>query len=82
VLDAYWAFVDHDAPNKAAIRSGEYFVFDRGDKIDYNHLTGDGHRRIADLALRTGFCTSSSGKDRSARRVPPKAEPARSEDSG
>jgi hypothetical protein len=58
VLDALDAFVDPAAPaaSRAANPLGVYFVYDRGDKIDWNHPTRAGHRRIADLVLERGFC--------------------------
>ncbi len=58
VLDARAAFLDTDAPDEGRERNpvGEYFVHDRGDKIDWNHPTRAGHRRIADAALAAGFC--------------------------
>jgi len=55
-LDAYGAFVEPTLEARKDIRTGEFFVFNRGDKIDYNHPTREGHRRIADYALRKDFC--------------------------
>jgi hypothetical protein len=57
-LDARAAFLDPDDPEtgRAANELGRYFVHDRGDKIDWNHPTRAGHRRIAELVLERGFC--------------------------
>jgi hypothetical protein len=58
VLDGLDAFVDPAAPaaSREANPLGVYFVYDRGDKIDWNHPTREGHRRLAQLVLARGFC--------------------------
>ncbi|MEN8159101.1 MAG: hypothetical protein ABFS41_03405 [Myxococcota bacterium] len=49
VVDAYWAFVDpaDEAGSRAANGLGEYFVYDEGDKLDWNHPNRAGDARIA-----------------------------------
>lgn len=49
VFDAYHAFVDDRDPegSRARNRLGEYFVYDKGDKLDWNHPNRAGHRAIA-----------------------------------
>lgn len=48
VIDAYHAF---DTVREGA-KVGEYFVYDKGDKIDWNHPNRAGHRLIADYLIR------------------------------
>lgn len=50
VIDLLPAFIDpvDPASSRAENGVGEYFVFDRGDKLDWNHPNRAGHRRIAD----------------------------------
>ena len=47
--DAYWAFVDpgHEAASRRENRIGQYFVYDAGDKLDWNHPNRAGHARLA-----------------------------------
>jgi hypothetical protein len=56
VTDAYLAFVDEDATSQSRKSNpiGEYFVYDKGDKLDWNHPTRIGHRKIADLMVAGG----------------------------
>ncbi len=56
--DARSAFLDLAAPEIGRRENalGTYFVYDRGDKIDWNHPTRAGHQRIAEWLLREGFC--------------------------
>lgn len=57
VADARAAFLGPDpAASRAANPLGRFFVYDRGDKIDWNHPTRAGHRRVAEWLLDTGFC--------------------------
>src|SRR5438876_6006570 len=53
-LDAYWAFVDAAEVDASRRRNavGQYFVYDRGDKLDWNHPNREGHRRIAEFIER------------------------------
>ena len=55
-VDAYWAFVDpaDEARSRAENGVGEYFVYDRGDKLDWNHPNRAGHARIAAYLTRQG----------------------------
>lgn len=48
-VDAYWAFVDpaHEAESRGANGVGEYFVYNRGDKLDWNHPNREGCAKIA-----------------------------------
>jgi len=57
VLDGRLAFGTRDRNGL-----GEFFVYDRGDKIDWNHPTRAGHRRLADLMLAEGFCGAAAGR--------------------
>jgi lysophospholipase L1-like esterase len=52
-LDLMDAFVDPEAPgrSRAEIGVGEFFVYDKGDKLDWNHPNRDGHRRIAEFLI-------------------------------
>lgn len=50
-VDVYYAF--DGRREKAAV--GEYFVYDKGDKIDWNHPNRAGHRLIADYLIREHF---------------------------
>lgn len=53
-IDAYTAFVAPDAVEASRARNGlgEYFVYDKGDKLDWNHPNRAGHRKIADYLVR------------------------------
>jgi hypothetical protein len=53
-VDAYWAFVDpaDEAGSRHANGVGEYFVYNRGDKLDWNHPNREGCRRIAEYLAR------------------------------
>jgi lysophospholipase L1-like esterase len=52
--DAYEAFVDRGALKKARSGNGlgEYFVYNKGDKLDWNHPNRSGHRAIAEWLIR------------------------------
>ena len=57
--DALDAFVDTSSEerfeaSRAANGLGEFFVYNRGDKLDWNHPTRAGHQKIADLMIRRG----------------------------
>ena len=56
-FDAYYAFVDpdHVAEARAANGLGQYFVYDRGDKLDWNHPNRAGHRAIANYLASQGI---------------------------
>ena len=51
VWDAYFAFVPQDGTNTTDAREenavGEFFVYDKGDTLDWNHPNREGHRKIA-----------------------------------
>jgi hypothetical protein len=53
VFDAYDAFVDAADPDGSRARNGvgQYFVYDKGDKLDWNHPNRAGHRAIADYLI-------------------------------
>ncbi len=53
IYNAYGAFIhqDEEKRDKAKIRVGEYFVYNRGDKMDWNHPTGKGHKKIANYLV-------------------------------
>jgi hypothetical protein len=50
------AFVDRDAPeaSRAACDVGECFVYNRGDRLDWNHPNRKGHRLMAEYLIREG----------------------------
>jgi hypothetical protein len=52
-LDAYYAFVSagESGPNREDNRLGEYFVYNRGGRLDWNHPNRNGHKRIAEYIL-------------------------------
>ncbi len=54
VIDARAALVDPADPEGSRARNGlgEFFVYDKGDKLDWNHPNRAGHRRIADFLIR------------------------------
>ncbi len=51
VLDAYEAFVT-SPQDRARIKVGEQYVYDKGDMLDYAHPNREGHRRIAEYLER------------------------------
>ncbi|MFO0687458.1 MAG: hypothetical protein U0900_02000 [Myxococcota bacterium] len=57
VIDLMPAFVDPADPagSRAANGVGEFFVYDRGDKLDWNHPNREGHRRIAEYLERVAL---------------------------
>ena len=57
VIDMLDAFLDPDAreTSRQRIDVGEYFVYNKGDKLDWNHPNRDGHRLMADYLVRKGF---------------------------
>lgn len=56
VLDARGAFIQ--APeDRLKIKVGQYFVYDRGDSLDWNHPNRDGHMLIADFLQRERLFT-------------------------
>jgi hypothetical protein len=52
-FDAYYGFTDPDSPSELQknAKAGEYFVYNRGDKMDWNHLTAKGNKAIADYLI-------------------------------
>lgn len=54
VVDLMPAFIDLQQREKSRRENGvgEYFVYDRGDKLDWNHPNRAGHRRIAEYLTR------------------------------
>lgn len=58
VLDAYYAFVDPEdvEVSRRQNQLGQYFVYNKGDKLDWNHPNREGHRKIAGYVMDTGFC--------------------------
>ena len=61
-FNAYHAF---DGARDTA-KIGEYFVYDKGDKIDWNHPTAKGHRLIAQYLISNNVLDSSDQADRTA----------------
>lgn len=53
VFDAYYGFTDPDSPSELQknAKVGEYFVYNRGDKMDWNHPTAKGNKAIADYLI-------------------------------
>jgi len=56
-VDLLPAFIDvgHPEQSRADNGLGQYFVYDRGDKLDWNHPNRLGHRAIADYLGRVDF---------------------------
>lgn len=53
VLDAYYAFIGPDGnPSRDAYGIGEYFVYNKGDRLDWNHPNREGHRLVAEYMAR------------------------------
>lgn len=61
VIDLLPAFVDPDHAERSREENsvGEFFVYDRGDKLDWNHPNRAGHRVIADYLKRIGLLDSA-----------------------
>ncbi|MBK7947562.1 MAG: SGNH/GDSL hydrolase family protein [Deltaproteobacteria bacterium] len=57
VIDLMPAFVDPERPAESQAENGvgEYYVYNRGDKLDWNHPNREGHRRIAEYLERVGL---------------------------
>ncbi len=51
VLDARWAFAASSEDRKK-IKTGQYYVYDKGDALDWQHPNREGHRLIADFLER------------------------------
>ncbi len=53
IFDSLLAFVGQDDPEPARQkhRVGEFFVYNKGDKLDWNHPNRAGHRRIANFLI-------------------------------
>jgi hypothetical protein len=68
VIDGYNAFIDreHAAADWNAYGVGECFVYNRGDKIDWNHPNRKGHRLLADFIARTGVLPAAMKQRRPA----------------
>lgn len=58
VLDGYFAFVDPADVEGSRMENGlgEFFVYDKGDLLDWNHPNRAGHRKLAAYMVREGFC--------------------------
>lgn len=54
VHEAYEAFVGEPG-DRAGIRVGEYFVYNRGDALDWNHPNRAGHAKIAEYLERVNL---------------------------
>jgi lysophospholipase L1-like esterase len=52
-IDLLPAFVDSSDPasSRAANRLGQYYVYNKGDSLDWNHPNRDGHARIASYLI-------------------------------
>lgn len=50
VVDGFYAFVDSQEAKKdiSTTKVGQYFVYDKGDKLDWEHPNREGHRLIAE----------------------------------
>lgn len=57
MYDAYYAFVDPAAAAQSKARNGlgQYYVFDKGDKLDWNHPNAEGHELIARFLVEAGI---------------------------
>ncbi len=49
-VDAYYAFVDPENVEESRKRNklGQYYVYNRGDRLDWNHPNREGHRLLAE----------------------------------
>lgn len=68
VVDAYWAFIDDATdPDRSRVKNGlgEYFVYNKGDKLDWNHPNRAGHRRIGEYLAREDIL-ARTGQERAA----------------
>lgn len=54
VLDAYGAFAPRPE-DRLKIKTGEYFVYNKGDSLDWNHPNREGHALIAGFLAREGI---------------------------
>lgn len=63
VADATEAFVDPAAPEVSRHTNvqGEYFVNDRGGRLDWNHLNREGHARLAEWLSTNRVCGINAG---------------------
>jgi hypothetical protein len=62
-LDARRAFLGNDrslAPSRE-LGLGQYFVYNRGDKLDWNHPNREGHRLIARWLVEQAILEESLG---------------------
>jgi lysophospholipase L1-like esterase len=61
-IDLYPAFVDAERPDRSRDENGvgEFFVYNRGDKLDWNHPNRLGHRAIAEYLTRVDFLGTPS----------------------
>lgn len=63
VWDAYYAFVPENRPAQETRERngvGEFFVYDEGDTLDWNHPNRSGHRAIADYLAQKEVLSSHS----------------------
>ncbi len=57
VVDAYYAFVGAESDvgeSRARNALGQYFVYNKGDRLDWNHPNREGHRVIAEYLAASG----------------------------
>lgn len=66
-LDATFAFADVNAVDSSRHDLGEYFVYNLGGRLDWNHPNRAGHLRIADYILESGILVSSMDGAESSR---------------
>jgi len=62
-FDAYYAFVDSGShqTSRAENGVGEYFVYNKGDKLDWNHPNRAGHAAIATYLVRKQILAPDDG---------------------
>jgi len=58
VLDGYYAFIGQNdtVRSRSMNKIGQYFVYDKGDKLDWNHPNRIGHQYLATYMLKERFC--------------------------
>lgn len=56
LIDGPTVFDPQIAFDREAAKVGEYFVYNKGDKIDWNHPNGEGHRVIAESIIANIGC--------------------------
>ncbi len=64
-FDAYFAFVDENntGNSRQANGLGEFFVYNKGDKLDWNHPNKNGHQKIGEYLIEKGIFDARTKMD-------------------